>query len=111
MRYPQFRQQNKYRAIKTYSELCGQRFDSKAEAKRGEELALLQKAGEIGDLQYQVRFVLHQKPIIAVKIDFCYKQDGKTILEDVKGMGEQRDFRVKRYWLEEKYGVQVLLTK
>jgi len=101
---------NKYSAKKTYSELCGRKFDSKAEAKRGEELHLLQKAGEISDLQYQVRFVLHHKPIISIKIDFMYKEKGVMIYEDAKGM-ETRDFRVKRYWLEEQQNIKILLTK
>lgn len=101
---------NKYSAKKTYSELCGQMFDSKAEARRGEELALLEKAGEISNLQYQMRFVLHNKPIIAIKIDFVYEKNGETFHEDTKGM-ETRDFRVKRYWLEEQKGIQILLTK
>ncbi len=101
---------NKYSAKKAYSELCGRVFDSKAEARRGEELFLLQKVGEISELQYQVRFVLHHKPIIAVKIDFVYKEDGQTVFEDSKGF-ETREFRVKRYWLEEQQGIKIILTK
>ena len=107
---------NKYSAKKTYSELCGRNFDSKAEARRGEELELLQKAGEIRDLQYQVRFISHRKPIITIKLDFVYKKNyageilGETIYEDVKGM-ETREFRVKRFWLEEQQGIKILLTK
>lgn len=102
---------NKYSAKKTYSELCGRMFDSKAEARRGEELALLEKAGEITELEYQAPYQLCLKPNIKIKVDFRYTKDGKQILEDVKGMGETREFRVKRAWLAEKYGVQVLLTK
>jgi len=101
---------NKYSAKKTYSELCGRKFDSKAEARRGEELELLQKAGEIRDLQYQVKFTLHHKPIITIKVDFVYGENGETTYEDVKGV-ETREFRVKRYWLEEQQGIHVLLTK
>jgi len=120
---------NKYSAKKTYSELCGRTFDSKAEARRGEELALLEKAGGISDLEYQVSFKLCESPNIKIKIDFKYTQDGIVIYEDVKGYGyssdrvlksgkvnksispEMREFRVKRAWLAEKYNVQVLLTK
>ena len=102
---------NKYSAKKTYSELCGRMFDSKAEARRGEELELLQKAGEISDLQYQVSFKLCEKPNIKIKVDFSYQENGARILEDVKGMGETREFRVKRAWMQEKFGISVLLTK
>ena len=101
---------NKYSAKKTYSELCGRTFDSKAEAKRGEELYLLQKEGEISDLQYQMPYQLCLKPNIKIKIDFVYRQNGKQVVEDVKGM-MTREFRVKRAWLAEKYNVQVVLTK
>jgi len=58
-----------------------------------------------------VPFQLCLKPNIKIKIDFVYKQNGNTTYEDVKGMGETREFRVKRAWLAEKYNVQVLLTK
>lgn len=102
---------NKYSARKTYSNLCGRIFDSKAEARRGEELALLEKAGEISDLQYQVPFQLCLKPNIKIRVDFVYSQDGKQIFEDTKGMGETREFRVKRAWLKQQQGIDVVITK
>jgi len=105
-----FRRGNKYSASKTYSELCGRTFDSKKEARRGEELVLQEKVGAISDLQYQVSFLLCQKPNIKIKVDFAYSEDGKRVFEDVKGMGETREFRVKRAWLAEKYGVEVRLS-
>lgn len=101
---------NKYSARKQYSELCGRMFDSKAEAKRGEELALLERAGEIKNLQYQVKFVLHHKPIISIKVDFVYQENDTTVYEDAKGF-ETREFRVKRYWLEEQQGIKIRLIK
>jgi hypothetical protein len=101
----------KYNARKTYSELCGRTFDSKAEARRGEELKLLEKAGEISNLEYQISFQLCQKPNIKIKVDFVYQENGQKTFEDVKGMGETREFRVKRAWLKEKYGVEVIIIK
>ena len=120
---------NKYGARRTYSELCGRWFHSKAEAVRGEDLALLERAGEISDLKYQVPFRLCDKPRITITIDFSYvvvkdyydysqtahKHDFHApvrvqVYEDVKGM-LIRDFRTKLAWLKEKYGVTVLLTK
>lgn len=101
---------NKYGAQRTYSELCGRTFDSKLEARRGEELALLQRAGEISDLKYQVRFNLCLKPKITVTIDFCYFEDGRTIYEDTKGV-LTRDSRTKYAWLQEKYGVEVKIIR
>lgn len=101
---------NKYSAKKTWSELCQRKFDSKAEARRAEQLFLAQKSGAISDLHFQVPFQLCLKPNIKIKIDFAYKQDGKQYYEDVKGMGETREFRVKRAWLKEKYGIEIFIT-
>ena len=118
---------NKYGAIKTWSELVGRTFDSKAEARRGEELCLLEKAGEIKNLKYQVQFILSEKPRISIKIDFCYLNhyvappdtpavsiknyvDWVLVHEDTKGV-LTRDTRTKLAWLKEKYGVEVLLSK
>jgi len=103
---------NKYRAVKTYSELCQRTFDSKAEAKRGEELALLEKAGEISDLQYQVKRILSTETHyrVTITIDFSYRRDGKRIYEDVKGM-MLKDFKVKLAWLRQMYGIEVNIIK
>lgn len=101
---------NKYSAKKTYSELCRRMFDSKAEASRGEELELLQRAGMISELQYQIPFLLCQKPNIKIKVDFAYNQDGVVIYEDTKGV-LTREFRVKMAWLEQAQGIKIILTR
>ena len=100
----------KYGAVRTYSQLCGREFASKWEAQRGEELALLQKAGEIEELKYQLRYILSIKPRITITLDFSYIQYGRLIYEDAKGV-LTRDFRVKLAWLKEKYGVNVRLVR
>lgn len=104
---------NKYKAVKTYSELCQRTFSSKAEAKRGEELVLLERAGEISELQYQVKRILNTKTHyrVTITIDFSYRQNGKRIYEDVKGYGVQRDFQVKLAWLQQMYGIEVNIIK
>jgi len=101
---------NKYHARKTYSELCQRTFDSKAEAVRGEELALLEKASKISDLRYQVKFVLCPKPKITISIDFAYLENSKRVFEDTKGV-LTRDFRTKMVWAKEKFGIEILLTR
>jgi predicted 3-demethylubiquinone-9 3-methyltransferase (glyoxalase superfamily) len=103
---------NKYGAIRTWSELCQRTFDSKAEAKRGEELALMERAGEIGNLTYQMCYSLSVKPKVTITIDFVYQNGAtETFFEDVKGV-LTRDFRTKLAWLKEKYGIEVkLITK
>jgi hypothetical protein len=102
---------NKYNARRTYSYLCNRYFSSIIEATRGEELCLLEKAGGISNLQYQIPFVLNNKPKVTITIDFTYNLDGKQIFEDVKGMGETREFRVKRIWLKQLHGIDVELYK
>jgi hypothetical protein len=110
---------NKYGSIRTWSELCQRTFDSKAEAKRGEELALLELAGVIRGLAYQCPFRLCEHPKITVTVDFVYRVSGDTdeengryyfVHEDVKGV-LTRDFRTKLAWLKEKYGIDVKLVR
>ena len=79
-------------------------FDSRKEARRYEELLIRQKAGEISDLCLQKKFILipaQREPdtvgkrggIIKGKVierevayfaDFCYTENGNTVVEDVK---------------------------
>ena len=84
---------NKFGANKTV--LNGQKFDSKAEAKRFGELRLLSDAGLISDLVTQPEFVLQEgfedaqgrkHRGIKYVADFAYTdKDGNRIVEDVKG--------------------------
>ena len=85
-------------------------FDSIAESKRYKELALLEKAGEIKDLQLQPRFELQESfkkngktyRKIEYIADFMYEENGKMIVEDVKGI--QTDvFKIKHKLFEKKY--------
>jgi len=102
--------ENKYHAVRTWSELCQRTFDSKAEARRGEDLFMLQKAREIEDLRYQTSFKLCEKPKITVTLDFTYLENGERIYEDVKGV-LTRDSRTKYAWLEQKHRVAVRLIR
>ena len=83
---------NKYHAKKC--EVGGEVYDSKKEARRHQELKLLEKAGEIQNLRRQVKYVLIPSQRIdgkvverevAYKADFVYEADGETVVEDVKG--------------------------
>ncbi|KKN50938.1 hypothetical protein LCGC14_0628030 [marine sediment metagenome] len=100
----------KYHSIRTYSALCERYFASKAECRRGEELKLLQMAGEISGLEFQKKYTLSDKPKITISIDFAYAEAGKFVLEDTKGV-LTRDFRTKMAWLKEKLGLEVRLTR
>jgi len=103
---------NKYNAQRTWSELCQRTFDSRAEARRGEELRLLELAGDIRELRYQIPFVLCVKPKITITIDFFYRRFGlnEPFYEDVKGV-LTRDSRTKLAWLQQKYSIEVKLSK
>lgn len=109
---------NKYGNVQTWSELCQRTFASKAEAVRGEELAMLEKAGEIRDLEYQPQYTLTNegvKPKVRYIGDFSYRiPNGLTqfrqIVEDVKGIDTPAS-RVKRAWLFQKYGIEVKLLR
>jgi len=69
----------------------------------------LEKAGEIKNLEFQVRLFLSQFPKVSITIDFQYEENGKVVYEDSKGV-LTRDFRTKLAWVKEKYGIQVKLT-
>lgn len=88
---------NKYGNVKV--EVDGMLFDSKKEAKRYNELKLLEKAGTIEGLKLQVPFELipSQPDEKAVKYiaDFVYIENGQTIVEDVKGC-KTKDYIIKR---------------
>jgi len=100
----------KYHAVRTWSELNQRWFASKGEAKRADELALLQRAGEICGLEFQKRFILCEKPRRrTITIDFTYIENYHRVYEDYKGY-MTRDFQTKLLWLKEKHGIDVRIT-
>ena len=106
---------NKYHNRKTKG------FDSAKEWRRNQELEIMQRAGEISELNRQVPFTLMPSYTIVDKTtkqgfrnvreiryiaDFTYRlKSGKRIIEDVKGM--QTDvFKIKRKLLERKIALK-----
>ena len=104
-------------------------FDSRKEANRWRELSLLAKAGDIVDLQRQVKFVLipaqyetyerygkkgqrlqdGQRLVekeCAYIADFVYKEDGETIVEDTKGI-KTKDYIIKRKLMLYVHGIRI----
>lgn len=120
---------NKYNAKKV--SVDGIEFDSKKEAKRYQELLLLQKAGEIYMLERQKVYELlpaQREPdtvgkrggVIKGKLleraveyvaDFVYTdKNGKTVVEDVKGFregGAYAVFVLKRKLMLYRYGIKI----
>lgn len=96
----------------------GLTFDSAREARRWAELRLLERAGEITDLERQVRIRLigadgepirfrpSNRPATYVA-DFTYRdRSGREVIEDAKGF-ETPEFRLKRAVLAAQ-GVEVV---
>lgn len=98
----------KYRAKKTV--IDGIKFDSKKEAKRYIALRELEKKGNIEKLMLQPRFLLQEGfrkngkayRKIEYVADFMYEQDGKLIVEDVKGI-KTDVYKLKQKLFEKRY--------
>lgn len=105
--------------------------DSKKEAKRCNELTILERAGIIKGLQQQVKFVLiptqRQKTTeyyskgerkgqpkegriiekeCSYYADFVYYENGRLIVEDTKGM-RTADYKIKRKLMLYVHGIQI----
>lgn len=99
---------NKYRNKKVQVDMYV--FDSIRESQRYKESKLLERAGTITDLELQPKFLLQDSfkkngktfRKIEYIADFKYIENGKTIVEDVKGM--QTDvFKLKHKIFEKVY--------
>lgn len=108
------------------------KFDSKKEAKRYQKLKEMEQYGIIKNLQMQVPYqlippqydeitemtksgklktkkVLVERKVVYVA-DFVYEQDGKIVVEDVKGYrrgGAYANFVIKRKLMLQVWGVKV----
>ena len=99
---------NKYKNIKI--EIDGITFASKHEGKRYCELRLLERAGEITDLELQPRFpiTLNNQKICTYIADFRYREvkTGQSVIEDAKGVITQI-YALKRKLVFAMYGVTI----
>ena len=112
----------------------GQSFDSKREYRRWRDLTLLERAGEIKNLQRQVPYLLipeqrapstevYKKgsragqpkpgPVLERRVvyiaDFVYQQNGETVVEDTKGM-RTKEYVIKRKLMLYRYGIRIKET-
>lgn len=89
-------------------------FDSIKEADRYIELKLLQRAGKIQDLELQPKFELIPKYKIGGRsvrkmeyvADFKYIENGKTVVEDVKGM-KTEVYKIKKKLFEFIFNIEI----
>lgn len=116
---------------KKYTSFDGQAFDSYKEYNRYNELEMLEKAGAISELKRQVKFVLipaqyEQTEEVYTKgprkgqkkdgkllerecayyADFTYKENGKLVVEDTKGV-KTKDYILKRKMMLHFYGIRI----
>ena len=123
---------SKYGARKVHRD--GVVYDSRSEARRGAELALLQRAGEIRNLRRQVPYELipvqreqdtvgargavHKGHVIEKAVyyvaDFVYDEktaDGwQEVVEDVNGF-KTHDYIIKRKVMMWRYGIRIREVK
>lgn len=98
---------HKYGARRT--EYAGRIYASQAEANRAAELAILLRAGEIRDLEYQPVFHLVVNGVKVGKYiaDFSYYVPAKGfVVEDVKGV-RTPTYRLKKKLVEALYGITI----
>ena len=104
-------------------------FDSKKEARRYAELKMLQKSGEIQNLELQKPFELIPSQYesyarygkngkrlkdgkrcveksCVYKADFVYTENGKLVVEDTKGM-RTKDYIIKRKLMLYVHGIRI----
>lgn len=99
----------KYGNIKTVAH--GIQFHSKKEALRYIQLKQLEKEKKISELELQPKFVFTHNGvrICAYSADFGYVENGKKIIEDVKGY-KTDVYRMKRKLMKAFYNIDVLET-
>lgn len=97
--------------------MAGITFDSRKEADRYLVLKGMEEDGSIEDLRRQVRYELvpafdvdgkHYRPVYYVA-DFVYTEDGKEVVEDVKGM-KTDVYRLKSKLFARRYGLSIRET-
>lgn len=106
---------SKYHARKTTVD--GITFDSRKEADRYLVLKGMEEDGAIENLRRQVRYELvpafdvdgmHYRPVYYVA-DFVYVEDGKEVVEDVKGMITDV-YKLKSKLFARRYGMSIKET-
>lgn len=100
---------SKYRNLKT--EVDGIVFDSRKEAARYRELKILLKARQIADLRLQTRLpiVVNGVKICDYLCDFSYREAGKLVFEDTKGV-KTAVYALKKKLVKAVHGIVILET-
>lgn len=90
-------------------------FDSRKEYRRYRELCLMERAGEIDNLERQVKFELIPTQKKNGKVveracsyvaDFVYNENGEQVVEDAKGV-RTKEYKIKRKMMRWLYGIEI----
>ena len=86
-------------------------YDSKKEAKRAQELSLLQRTGAITGLVHHPRYRLDigSVHICVYESDFQYVENGQVVVEDVKGV-KTPVYRIKKKLMKAIYKIDIKET-
>ncbi len=105
---------NKYR--NKPQQVGNEKYRSKKEMVRHQELMLLERAGHIQNLRREVEYVLapsciiqgRKRPPLRYFADFCYGNPLYTV-EDCKGVRTE-GYRLKRHLMKTVHGIDILET-
>lgn len=92
----------------------GEKYDSKREYNRYQQLRMMEQAGKIVDLKRQVKYELapsvtirgKKRPPLRYFADFVYIENGQTIVEDAKGT-PTKEYRIKRHLMKSVHGIDI----
>lgn len=100
----------KYRNKKTVVD--GIKFDSQREATRYSVLKIMQAAGVISDLRLQVPYTITINGLKICKYvaDFVYIDNGREVVEDVKGM-KTPTYNLKKKLMKAVHGIEIQEVK
>jgi len=90
------------------TEADGYTFDSVAEWRRYQDLTLMQRAGLITDLVVHPWWclVVNGQAICKYVADFQYQENGRDVIEDVKGVRTPA-YRIKKALMLACYGISI----
>lgn len=90
------------------TEVGGELFHSRGEARRWYWLCELQRQGGITELQRQVEFplVVRDVEVCCYTADFAYYENGKWVVEDFKGYATDV-YKLKKKLLFAVYGIEI----
>ena len=103
---------NKYFAKKTT--VGGMKYDSKGEANRHQELKIMERVGDITQLQHQVKFEIipkigKQRAANYIADFVYYDKNGVKIVEDFKGMSTA-EYKLKKKLMLFRHGISITET-